>query len=123
MLWFKEVIKWQKEIFIEYVVSDNPNKYPNDGEQGGYYWELYGTSKTLISFTIDGTSYQAESGMTWGEWVESSYNTGGATNVGSSIDYRGLTVVINNRHTVLPSEQIIHLQEYNAVASAGGGGN
>ena len=25
--------------FIEYVVSDNPNKYPDDGEQGGYYYE------------------------------------------------------------------------------------
>ena len=25
--------------FIEYVVSDNPNKYPNDGEQGGYWYE------------------------------------------------------------------------------------
>lgn len=25
--------------FIEYVVSDNPNKYPNDGEQGDYYYE------------------------------------------------------------------------------------
>ncbi len=32
---------------------------------------------TLISFTISGTSYQAESGMTWGQWVASSYNTGG----------------------------------------------
>lgn len=29
----------------------------------------------LITFTIGGTSYQAEEGMTWGEWVESSYNT------------------------------------------------
>ena len=29
----------QGGIFIEYVVSDNPNKYPNDGEQGGYYYE------------------------------------------------------------------------------------
>ena len=28
----------------------------------------------LIRFTIDGTSYQAEEGMTWGEWVESDYN-------------------------------------------------
>lgn len=28
--------------FIEYVVSDDPNKYPNDGVQGGYYYELYG---------------------------------------------------------------------------------
>lgn len=32
----------------------------------------------LISFTIDGTSYQAEDGMTWSEWVGSDYNTGGA---------------------------------------------
>lgn len=78
---------------------------------------------SLISFTIDGTSYQAEEGMTWGEWVESSYNTGGATNMGRIICYRGLTVVINKRHPVLPSEQIIHLQEYNAVASSGGNVN
>jgi len=31
---------------------------------------------TLITFFIDGTSYEAYSGMSWGEWVESSYNTG-----------------------------------------------
>jgi hypothetical protein len=30
----------------------------------------------LISFTIEGTTYQAEDGMTWEEWVESEYNTG-----------------------------------------------
>ena len=24
--------------FIKYVVSDNPDKYPNDGEQGNYYY-------------------------------------------------------------------------------------
>ena len=32
---------------------------------------------TLINFSIEGTAYQAEEGMTWGEWVASSYNTGG----------------------------------------------
>lgn len=31
----------------------------------------------LITFTIDGTSYQAEEGMTWREWVNSQYNTSG----------------------------------------------
>ena len=32
----------------------------------------------MISFTIDGKTYQAEEGMTWGEWVENtSYNTDG----------------------------------------------
>lgn len=28
----------------------------------------------LISFTIDGTSYQAEEGMTWAEWLTTDYN-------------------------------------------------
>ena len=29
-----------------------------------------------ITFKISGTSYQAEVGMTWEEWVNSDYNTG-----------------------------------------------
>lgn len=33
------------------------------------------TTKALISFTIDGTTYRAEYHMTWEEWVESDYNT------------------------------------------------
>jgi hypothetical protein len=41
--------------------------------------------KTIINFTIHDnwsqmtSSYQAEEGMTWGEWVASSYNTDGYT--------------------------------------------
>lgn len=31
----------------------------------------------LISFTIAGTTYQAEEDMNWTEWVASGYNTGG----------------------------------------------
>ena len=31
----------------------------------------------LISFTIDYIQYQAQEGMTWGEWVRSQYNTQG----------------------------------------------
>lgn len=30
---------------------------------------------TLITFTIDGTEYQAEQGMTWEQWCESDYNS------------------------------------------------
>lgn len=30
---------------------------------------------TLINFTIEGTSYQAEEDMTWAQWVNSNYNT------------------------------------------------
>ena len=32
--------------------------------------------KAMINFTIDGTPYQAEEGMTWAEWVVSDYNSG-----------------------------------------------
>ena len=34
--------------FIEYVVSDNPNKYPDGEEQGGYYYEKCLTSRWLL---------------------------------------------------------------------------
>lgn len=33
------------------------------------------TSVNLISFTINDTTYQAEEGMTWGEWINSKYDT------------------------------------------------
>lgn len=33
-------------------------------------------SATLITFTIAGTTYQAEEGMTWEDWIASEYNTG-----------------------------------------------
>jgi hypothetical protein len=32
---------------------------------------------SLISFTIEGATYQAEEGMTWGEWINSAYNIDG----------------------------------------------
>ena len=31
---------------------------------------------SLISFTIDSTSYQAEEGMTWADWIDSEYSDG-----------------------------------------------
>ena len=38
------------------------------------------SSVNLISFTIDGTEYYAEDGMTWDEWLNSEYNVGDWTN-------------------------------------------
>lgn len=35
--------------------------------------------RRVITFTIAGTTYSADEGMTWGEWVESDYNTIGAS--------------------------------------------
>ena len=49
-------------------------------------WVLSGgTSK--ITFKIDGTTYEADAGMTWSQWCSSSYNTIGAT-VWTSSDNR-----------------------------------
>lgn len=33
-----------------------------------------GDAPTLISFTLDGKTYQAEEGMTWAQWEKSAYN-------------------------------------------------
>lgn len=47
----------------------------------------YGTQidVPLISFTIDGTTYQAESGWGWGVWCNSKYNTDGYVRSGLNI--------------------------------------
>lgn len=49
-----------------------------------------GTAVSLIEFTIAGTSYFAENGMTWQDWVDSRYNTGGfyvKSNSGGGSDF------------------------------------
>lgn len=35
---------------------------------------ILGSGVTLITFTISGDTYQAEEGMTWQQWADSSYN-------------------------------------------------
>ena len=40
----------EKGKFITYVVSDEPNKYPTDGKQGGYWYELYGTPLKIVTW-------------------------------------------------------------------------
>lgn len=52
--------------------------YKYTGTTGTYENEaLYVLENALITFTIDGTSYQAEEGMIWNEWTLSDYNTDG----------------------------------------------
>lgn len=64
---------------IVYVVSEDGNTIK------GYYqgddtllvtFQLESTipAPTLITFTIEDTEYQAEEGMTWGEWIGSEYH-------------------------------------------------
>ena len=56
-----------------------------------YNWFIANTEEQVQTFTIDGKTYQALSGMTWERWCNSSYNTDGYfyTNVGDeSFIYR-----------------------------------
>ena len=62
---------WVEQEELANVIEDGV-RYQNGGE--------YVAPIKKISFTIAGTSYQAEEGMTWSEWVASSYNTGGFIN-------------------------------------------
>ena len=58
------------------VTSDDDGKIlkVTGGEWGAGYVIEPEPEIALISFTIDGTSYQAEQGMTWNDWVRSEYN-------------------------------------------------
>ena len=60
--------------FDEVIVKPIPDEYEIVEEYEGAVTIASAVSR--ITFTIDGTSYEAEEGMTWGEWVESEYNTG-----------------------------------------------
>lgn len=73
----------------------------------------------LISFTINGTSYQAEDGMTWSEWCDSDYNTIGATVEDNRISYQG-HIATSYGEFVSSSSVIIGAEAYKTM---GGGSN
>jgi len=75
------------------------------------------TTPTLISFNIGSSkSYQAEEGMTWGEWVASEYNTGGFKVMNDNI----YTADGNRRvENVTSSTEIIPNTTYTATSSGG----
>ena len=77
----------------------------------------YEPKPDLISFTVASTVYQAEEGMTWGEFINSNYNQGDFT-----IDqYSGYIVYKDGKFVAAPNtietgieqdEQIIKNQNY-----------
>lgn len=66
-----------------------------------------------ITFTIDGITYLAELGMTWEEWIDSSYNTNGATYYAQNVCSGSGNNLGNIRY------QAIEEKDY--VSSVGGG--
>ena len=53
----------------------------------------------LIDFTVEGIAYQAEDGMTWGEWIASPYNTDGFF---IDDEYKGLVATADWMYVSLP---------------------
>lgn len=66
--------------------------------------------KPTITFTIDGIEYQAEDNMTWGEWVESKYNTIGITKQYQYMDSSGEYhfVYTNNKEIMTSGRHYVH---------------
>lgn len=67
---------------------------------------LTATPKNIISFRIDSSSYKAVEGMTWGEWIDSSYNNGGFKNSGSYVALSTGGYILNGSSYVLVSSPI-----------------
>ena len=62
---------------------------------------------TTISFTIEGTPYTADSGMTWAQWVSSAYNTDGFTAPSDKVYSDGGTHTVQyNGSDVAPTDTI-----------------
>lgn len=73
---------------------------------------------STIEFTIStySATYQAESGMTWGQWVASAYNTGGYSIVYNSQIGRGGDIVAYNGTSVFAGDEIVANRVYYMVS-------
>ena len=83
----------------------------NDGEEIG---------GNLITFTVNGTEYQAEEGMTWREWINSDYNKYGFYELQMNPWFSNGSVVRNDSVSVDVTDVIINNHRY--LISIGGGG-
>ena len=78
---------------------------------------------TLINFTINGVVYRAETNMTWKNWTNSSYNTGGYFN--DSDDYIKQSNQVGNvcyENNPIDPYSVIRSQDYSFVVGGMGAG-
>ena len=68
---------------------------------------------TIITFTIEGTTYQAEEGMTWAQWVETDYNAGKYFSESNyMITKDGTTYVTDGVAEVMHNSVIVNGKQY-----------
>lgn len=83
--------------------------------------------KNLIAFTIGSVSYEAEDGMTWSEWVNSTYNSCGvyiSDNHVYQSDYSEIVYQpVESNGNVYSTDIIISDGKYGRYISQSGGSN
>lgn len=76
--------------YLRPTINISSSNYVEEISNGVYHIMSLGGGgqANLISFTVDGTTYQAENGMTWGAWINSEYNIDGFILKGASYVYK-----------------------------------
>ena len=69
----------------------------------------------LITFTVENVSYQAIEGMTWEDWVNSSYNTNNYINAGTYIGKDNEYGSINKSNIAVLPTDIITVYSYDWI--------
>ena len=89
---------WVEQTDLANVIEDGV-RYQNGGE-------IESTGPTLITFSWMGTSCQAEEGMTWAEYMASSYNIGFGNGTTCIITPDGYVLAYSDGTYVLPNDTI-----------------
>lgn len=98
----------QSPVKLDAVISEYHDVKSKDFTESDMWWELVEPEANLITFTIKGTEYQAEKGMTWAEWVASDYNTLGVIIDDDTAKVGTASVTINESpYTAAKSNDII----------------
>lgn len=95
-------------------IAENEKKVYDAGYKAGYKAGYADAPKPKITFTIDSFSvYEAEEGMTWGEWCGSKYNTDGYyINDWGGVTKDGMLLVKDFNWTSMTENDVIEANYY-----------
>lgn len=89
-------------------------KENTSGNGANIVFEPFDNTASLITFTIDGISCQAESGMYWHEWLDSEYNT---VNAVYAVPEHG-AIKVNGKELKRPGGRCVHCYYYENSSDA-----